>query len=64
MLDVETPQGRYAMRPAQLVDELTYRSYAWNRQLAPMTTPAEWAIVYGAATEALEQRYQAEQASV
>lgn len=41
----------------QIVDELTYRSYAWNRTLKPEITPTQWmAGFYN--VSAMEQRYQ------
>ena len=41
------------------LDELMYRSYAWNRQQSPNTTPAQWGTLF-AHVEALERRYQQE----
>lgn len=46
--------------PRQIVDYLTYSSYAHNRQLSPHVTPEEWRGVYGERTAALEERYQDE----
>lgn len=48
------------MEQQQLIDELIYINYAHNRGLAPEKTPAQWKMVYGAQTDALEARYQAE----
>ncbi len=42
-----------------IVDELTYRSYAANRQLSPEITPERWTAVYPNALS-LEERYQQE----
>lgn len=45
--------------PREIVDELTYRNYAYNREKAPAITPEQWAKVYGDTTT-LETRYQEE----
>lgn len=49
------------MTPEQAVDELRYRNYAYNRDRNPRISPAQWEAVYGP-TDAMERRYQAEQA--
>lgn len=46
---------------SSLVDELTFISYASNRDAAPHITPERWAPHYPNAAE-LEARYQAERA--
>lgn len=61
--DAQTPQGRYAMTASQLVDELTYRNYAWNRKRSPAVTPDQWATVYGSSTAEMERRFQREEAA-
>jgi hypothetical protein len=48
------------MTPAQLVDELTYRHYVWQRVTCPRITPGQWAVVFDDAAK-WEARYQAEQ---
>jgi len=42
-----------------LVDELIYRSYAYNRQLRPEIAPERWAKIYENA-EAMEKRFKEE----
>jgi len=44
---------------SDVIDELRYRSYRWNRQLTPDIEPEKWALCYGDVTE-MENRYQAE----
>jgi hypothetical protein len=41
------------------IDELTYRSYAHRRRLAPEISPERWATVLSNVPE-MEQRYQLE----
>ena len=48
------------MKISKILDELTYRSYAHNRQLAPHITPERWAKVFGESAERLEKRFQDE----
>lgn len=48
------------MTPQNLIDELTYRCYRYNRLRTPDITPTRWQLVFGTATNQLEQRYQAE----
>lgn len=42
-----------------LIDELKYANYAYNRKLSPDISPADWVTIYGF-SEAMEQRYQQE----
>ncbi len=50
--------------PAELVDYLTYSSYAHNRDASPSTTPERWARIYGAAAvERMEPVYIASKVS-
>ena len=46
--------------PQAVVDELTYRNYAYNRSLAPAITALEWVRVYGPIALMMEKRYQEE----
>jgi len=46
--------------PQAVVDELTYRNYAYNRGIAPEITALEWVRVYGPAALEMEKRYQEE----
>ena len=46
--------------PQAVVDELTYRNYAYNRSIAPEITALEWVRVYGPAALEMEKRYQEE----
>ncbi|MEK9723280.1 MAG: hypothetical protein VW405_07325 [Rhodospirillaceae bacterium] len=39
-----------------VVDELTYRSYEWNRRYAPHISAARWVSVYGPSVWAMERR--------
>lgn len=41
-----------------IIDELTYISYAHNREIAPHISPERWRKLYGQRTEAMEARYQ------
>lgn len=41
----------------QIVDELVYRSYSYNRERFPDTTPERWSTVYPN-VDAMERRYQ------
>lgn len=45
--------------PSEIVDELTYRNYAWNRTISSEITPEQWSNVYGDVA-AMEARYQDE----
>ena len=49
------------MTTGDLVDELIYANYAFNRAQFPQKTVAQWHLVFGEATPSFEQRYQAEQ---
>ena len=44
----------------QIVDELTYRSYSFNRQRSPEIAPERWAKVFGPSAEGMEIRYRVE----
>lgn len=44
-----------------IVDELTYRSYVWNRQQSPLVTLQQWRRVFERA-DVWEARYQQERA--
>ena len=48
------------MSPTEIVDELTYRNYRYNRRLCPEITAQEWVRVYGPAALTMEGRYQEE----
>lgn len=48
------------MTPQNLIDELTYRCYRYNRLQSPDITPIRWQRIFGTATVQLEQRYQEE----
>ncbi len=41
-----------------LIDDLIYNNYVYNRQRTPDITPEQWKVVYGDTTK-YEQRYQA-----
>ena len=42
-----------------IVDELTYRSYAYNREASPDTTPEELEVRFsGIAVDQMEERFQ------
>jgi hypothetical protein len=43
-----------------LISELTYRSYKYNRERSPEITIEGWDIVFTPKTEELEARYQKE----
>lgn len=45
--------------PAALIDYLTYRSYAHNREISPHITPERWRAIFSN-VDAMEQEYQAE----
>lgn len=44
----------------QIIDTLTYISYAHNRMLSPEISPERWEKVYGPTAE-MEQRFQEQQ---
>jgi hypothetical protein len=45
---------------ADIIDDLTYRNYAHNRQLAPSVSPERWEKIYGPQAREMEERYAAE----
>ncbi len=46
--------------PAEIVDYLTYASYAHNRRISPEVTPERWARIFGKeAVERMEPIYRA-----
>jgi len=47
------------MKPMELVDELTYSSYRYNRQRNPEVTPKQWETIFSN-VEAMEVRFQNE----
>lgn len=59
MSAIPTTQG--PMTADDICDHLSYRAYAYNRDKSPHISPEEWAR-YWPGAEALEVRYQAEQA--
>ena len=50
----------YLSTPQDLISELTYANYKYNRQRSPHITPAQWQVVFGEATTRMEARYQRE----
>lgn len=58
-MNIETSQGRYAMKPEQVADELTYRSYAFNRRTNPDVPVNRWMSIFSNVPE-MEVRYQTE----
>lgn len=44
-------------RVDEIIDELTYRSYAHNRRMFPQTTPEQWAVIFPN-VPAMEARFQ------
>ena len=57
--DALLPQDRQPMTDVEIVDELTYRCYAWNREQAPHVTSEQWLKLFPQA-RAFEARYQTE----
>jgi len=55
---LETNHG--PMTPAEIVADLTYSCYAYNRTISPDITPERWERVFGSRTMAMEARYQKE----
>ena len=51
-----------SMNPSEIVDELTYRSYAHNRRLSPGVAPERWVKVYGESAAQMEERFANENA--
>ena len=45
------------MKPSEIVSELTYQSYAHNRQLSPDISPERWAKVFGVGAALMEERF-------
>lgn len=48
------------MTPLDVIADLNYRSYAYNRTEAPHITPDSWKKVYGPEVDEMEMRYQVE----
>ena len=46
----------------ELLSELAYANYAYNRRRSPRVTPEQWAKVYGEKAGEMEERYQRETA--
>jgi len=44
----------------ELIDELTYTNYKYNRDRSPEITPEQWKVVYGGRITKMEARYQHE----
>jgi hypothetical protein len=57
------PTNRGMQTPDDIVSDLTFLNYAYNRDRSPEITPERWAKVYGPNTETMEMRYQREKAS-
>ena len=55
---ISTNNGQ--MTPEDIVDDLTYINYAFNRDISPTITPEQWAKLYGPSTDKMEHRYQQE----
>jgi hypothetical protein len=49
------------MTAGQIVDELIYQNYKYNRIRSPEILPSQWAKIYGQATFEMEQRFQQEE---
>lgn len=61
MFELIVPTTEGPMAPSEVVGELTYSCYRFNRGDSPSTTPAQWALIFGEArTQAMEERLQAE----
>lgn len=43
-----------------IIDELTYRSYRWNRQLTPDVKAERWELIFGPQAIDMEARFQRE----
>jgi len=43
-----------------VINELTYRSYRWNRLLTPEVDAARWQLIFGPAAIEMEARFQRE----
>ena len=48
-------------QPKELISELTYSCYRFNRQESPHVTPDQWAKIFGPQTMAMEKRFASEQ---
>jgi hypothetical protein len=48
---------------ADLINELRYRSYAFNRAHSPEITPTSWKVLLGPDADAWEERYQEERSN-
>ena len=48
------------MKAVEIVDELTYRSYAENRRRSPDISPERWAKVFGVGAVQMEERFHSE----
>ena len=53
------PTNHGAKSAAEIVGDLTYINYAFNRQRSPQISPERWALIYPRAAE-LEEHYQEE----
>jgi hypothetical protein len=53
-----------SLEPQAVVDELTYLTYAHNRNHAPHASPEDWRCIFGNKIDALEARYQRELSQV
>jgi len=47
---------------ADLIDELTFQSYAYNRRFSPHLSVESWRRIFGSQTDLLEARFQLEEA--
>jgi hypothetical protein len=55
------PTNKGHMTPDDIVSDLTYMSYAHNRDISPDITPERWARIFGEElTQRMERRYQQE----
>lgn len=45
---------------SSLIDTLTYRNYAYNRDIAPDKDPKDWEKIYGPKAKDYEKLYQTE----
>ena len=54
------PTNKGYMTPEDIVGDLTYRSYAYNRDRSPDITPEQWKTVFGPKVDIMERRYQQE----
>ena len=51
-------------QPQEIISELDYSCYRFNRQESPHVTPEQWAKIFGPSTQAMETRFIAENAEV